>query len=90
MIKIKGPPTDPTVVRALTSALLETYEDFINNFDGEVTYAEGMMGAHNFHVRVIENLVEETGNDIWRSGALATFENRMKKPGEYDTKTGEI
>ena len=88
MANIEGPPTDPTVVRALTSALLETYDNFINNFDGEVTYAEGMMAAHNFHVYVIESLVDITGDDIWRNGALTTFKRRMKNPGEYDTKKG--
>ena len=87
---IFGPPTDATIVRALTSSLLEVYDDFINNFDGEVTYAEGMMAAHNFHVLVIEHLVEVTGDDIWRNMAMATFERRIKNPGEYDTKTGVI
>lgn len=82
------PPADPTVVREFTSALAKAYEDFIHNFDGELTYAEGMMAAHNFHVFVIEHLVQLTGDDIWRNGALATFERRMKNPGEYDTKTG--
>lgn len=85
---IEGPVTDPAVVRALTTALLETYDDFINGFDGEITYAEGMMAAHNFHVYVIEHLVHETGDDIWRNGALATFARRMREPGEFDTKVG--
>lgn len=86
---IYGPVADPTVVRQLTSRLLQTYEDFINNFDGKVEYAEGFMAAHNFHVFVVEALVEETGNPVWRNGAVTTFERRMKSPGEFDTKKGE-
>jgi hypothetical protein len=88
MSTIAGPYADPTVVRQITSALLKTYEDFINGFDGEVTYVEGMMAAHNFHVFIIEALVDETGEDIWRNGAVETFIRRMKNPGEYDTKSG--
>lgn len=85
---VDGPVADPAVVRALTSALLAAYDDFIDDFDGEVTYAEGMMAAHNFHVFVIEHLVKETGSEVWRNGALTTFERRMRNPGEYDTKVG--
>lgn len=84
----EGPPADPHVVRALTNNLLQTYEEFLNTFDGEVTYVEATMAAHNFHVRVVEHLVQETGDDIWRNVALATFERRMKNPGAYDTKGG--
>ena len=85
---LSGPPGDAVVIRALTSTLLDAYNDFINDFDGEVTYIEGMMAAHNFHVYVIEGLVEETGEDIWRDGALTTFAQRMQDPGAFDTKVG--
>ncbi len=37
---ISGPPGDAIVIRALTSALLDTYNKFIEDFDGEVTYSE--------------------------------------------------
>ncbi|MEZ4594541.1 MAG: hypothetical protein R3D55_25865 [Chloroflexota bacterium] len=83
---VYGPVADPTVVRQLTSRLMQAYEDFINTFDGRVEYVEGFMAAHNFHVFVVEHLVEETGSDVWRNGAATTFERRMKNPGEYDTK----
>lgn len=85
---IDGPVADPTVVRQLTSRLLQTYEDFINQFDGRVEYVEGFMAAHNFHVFVVEQLVQETGNPVWRNGAATTFERRMKHPGKYDTRQG--
>ena len=85
---ITGPVADPTVVRQLTSRLMQTYEDFINSFDGRVNYSEGFMAAHNFHVFVVEHLVQETGSPVWRNGAATTFERRMKNPGEYDTKKG--
>lgn len=85
---IYDPVVDPHIVRQLTNRLLKTYDDFINNFDGEVEYVEGFMAAHNFHVFVVEHLVKETGNDIWRNGAAATFSRRMESPGEYDTKKG--
>lgn len=83
---INGPVVDPTVARHFTSHLLQAYEEFLANFDGNITYAEGMMAAHNFHVYVIESLVLETGNPLWRNGALTTFERRMNNPNEYDTK----
>lgn len=83
---ISGPPGDAVVIRALTSTLLDAYNDFISDFDGEVTYVEGMMAAHNFHVYVIEGLVVETGDNIWRDGALTTFAKRMQDPGAFDTK----
>jgi predicted glycoside hydrolase/deacetylase ChbG (UPF0249 family) len=85
---IYGPPADPAIVRQLTSHLVRAYEDFVNSFDGKVDYLDGFMAAHNFHVFIIEHLVEETGNPVWRNGAATTFEQRMKKPGEYDTKKG--
>ena len=88
MAIINGPVADPTIVRELTNHLLEAYEEFIRKFDGGLTYAEGMMGAHNFHVQVIEALVEETGHPVWRNAAKTTFARRMDHPGEQDTKMG--
>ena len=85
---ISGPVTDPTVVRQITSHLLIAFDDFMKNFDGNITYAEGMMAAHNFHVYVIESLVEETGDPVWRNGAATTFARRMNNPGDFDTKVG--
>lgn len=83
-----GPVADAAVVRAITTRLLDTFNDFTANFDGELTFVEAMMAAHNFHVFVIENLVEETGDAIWRKTAVSTFERRMNDPGQYDTKVG--
>lgn len=82
---IQGPVADPHVVRELTTRLLNTFNDFMASFDGRVDYAEGFMAAHNFHVFVVENLVEATGNPIWRNAAATTFKHRLENPGQYDT-----
>lgn len=84
----KGPPADPVIVRQLTTCLLEAFNGFMDSFEGDITYIEGMMAAHNFHVRAIEHLVEETGEEIWRQMARDTFTRRMDNPGAYDTKRG--
>lgn len=83
------PPADPFVVRELVNHLLQAYGEFLQGFEGEVTYIEGLMGVHNFHVQAVEHLVQETGSDVWRVAALGTFERRMKHPGDYDTRQGE-
>lgn len=81
-------PGDPAVIRALCDRLFRVYDDFINNFEGEVSYVEGFMAAHNFHVYIIDALVRETGEEVWRKAALDTFSRRMERPGEFDTKVG--
>ena len=83
---IFGAAADPNIVRGLTMHLLDAYEKFLNGFDGDVDYVDSFMAVHNFHVRSIEHLVEESGSDIWRNAAVTTFERRMKVPGDYDTK----
>lgn len=83
-----GPPAEPVIVRAICDHLLKAYDEFINNFDGKVDYLDGFMAAHNFHVMVIEHLVEETGVEDLRVMASSTFERRMMNPDRQDTKVG--
>lgn len=85
--KVFGPPADPEIVKGFTLALISCFENYVNNFDGNVDYIDGLMAVHNFHVRIVEHLVEESSNGIWRSIALDTFKQRMADPGNYDTKS---
>lgn len=79
---------DPTVIRQMCTHLTRAYEEFVNSFDGDLTFVEGVMGVHNFHVYMIEDLVSRSGKDIWRQVAKDTFAGRMDNPGQFDTKVG--
>lgn len=79
---------NPDVVRPFVTHLLKAFDEYVNAHE-EIAYMDGMMAIHNAHVRIIEHLVEETGQELWRDAALATFANRMKNPGRYDTKVWE-
>lgn len=81
-------PADPDIVRKLTKCLTDVFEGFLGGFDGDVDYIDGFMAAHNFHVFIVEHLVNESGSDVWREMAESTFAERMNDPGTYDTKKG--
>lgn len=83
--KAYGPAADPEIVKDFTLTLIACFENYVNNFDGNLDYIDGLMAVHNFHVRIIEHLVEKSGSNIWRNVALDTFKQRMINPGDYDT-----
>ena len=80
---------DPHIVEMLTKVLLEAFVDFTESYPGDVDYIDGFMAAHNFHVRVVESIVEGCGVDIWRDVAVDTFRIRLENPGEWDTAVGK-
>lgn len=74
-----GPVADPYIVRQFANRLIEAYEQFVNDYPGKVDYIDGLMAAHNFYVNVIEHLIEETGEDIWRVAAVSTLQQAMER-----------
>lgn len=71
---------DPHIVRLFTNHLIAAYNQFVNEYPGTVDYVDGFMAAHNFHKAIVEDLVQQTGNAIWRDVALGTFQEAIKRP----------
>lgn len=82
VIKLTENTADPHIVRLLTNHLTQAFNLFIADYPGSVDYVDGFMGAHNFHKALVENLVEITGNSIWRDMAVATFTEAMERNGD--------
>ncbi|MCW7072202.1 MAG: hypothetical protein OCU12_07775 [Methanophagales archaeon] len=89
MAKINGAAADPHIVEMFTRHLMRSFMEFAIEYPGDVDYIDGIMAAHNFHVRVVENAVEESGVEVWRDVALETFRERLACPGGWDTAVGK-
>lgn len=70
---------DPYIVKQFADRLLETYNEFINQYPGTVDYIDGMMAVHNLFRVVVGHIAEETGNNIWWNVAATTFSEAAKK-----------
>jgi predicted RNA-binding protein with TRAM domain len=55
-----------------------------------VTFVDGMMAAHSFHVHIIRHIYENTENPIWFNVAAATFERAMSKGKDWKGDTYEM
>lgn len=70
---------DPHIVKKFAAHLVASFEEFINEYPGQVDYIDGLMGAHNFYKAVVRHLVEETGTTVWWNVALTTFAEMVKE-----------
>jgi hypothetical protein len=99
-----GPSADPETVARLVRVLVKTFENEINAIEVEkntadeegiatgegVTFVDGMMAAHSFHVHIIRHIYENTENPIWFNVAAATFERAMDKGEDWKGDTYEM
>lgn len=41
------------LVRSIMEHLIAAFNEFVDNYDGDIDYVDGFMAAHNFHVFLI-------------------------------------
>lgn len=81
---------DPHIVKSLADHLIAAYEEFINEYPGNVDYIDGLMAAHNFHKAIVIHLVAETGWDGWWALAKGTFEEAVAREGPGEVQIEHI
>lgn len=72
------------LVRAIMEHLIAAFNEFVDNYDGDIDYVDGFMAAHNFHVYLIldlENKKEMTHEQklFLRKLAVDTFRQGLER-----------
>jgi hypothetical protein len=84
MMELPEMAANEPLVRDIMEHLIAAFNDFVDNYDGDIDYVDGFMAAHNFHVYLILDLENKKELDheqklFLRKVAIDTFRQGLER-----------